>query len=97
MMRYVVLLSFTGKGLAGVKDSPARAEAFRQAADKVGAKIETVYWTMGAYDGVVVLSAADEATAAGLVLQLARGGNVKTSMLRAFDVDEFKAVLGKIG
>ncbi len=96
MSRYVVLMKFTDKGLANVNQSPDRATAFRAAAEKAGAKIETQLWTTGAYDALMIFSAPDETTTAGLVLGLAKSGNVSTCMLRAFDAAEFKSVLGKM-
>mgnify|MGYP000225817200 CR=1 FL=1 len=62
----------------------------------MGATIESAYWTLGVYDGAFVISAPDDATAAALTLKLGRDGNVRTTMLRAFDADEFGEVLGKV-
>ncbi len=96
MSRYIVLVNFTEKGAASVKESPARAEAFRAAAGRLGATVESVFWTLGPHDGVIVLSAPDEATAAAVGLQLSKAGNVRTCMLRAFDETEFKGVVAKV-
>ena len=96
MTRHLVLLSFTEQGVAGVKDSIERAGGFKDKAAKAGASVETQYWTLGPYDGAFLLSAPDEATAAALVLDLGQHANVKTTMLRAFDADEFKSVLAKM-
>lgn len=97
MNRYVVLLKFTQQGESKIADSPKRAKAFVDRAAQAGARVEAQYWTVGPYDGALVLSAPDEATAAGLVLGLGRDANVATCMLRAFDADEFQGVLGKMG
>jgi uncharacterized protein with GYD domain len=91
-----MLLKFTDKGMATVKDSPSRAEAFRAAASKAGASVESQFWTLGEYDGVVVCTAPDDATATSLVLELGRHGNVRTCMLRAFNATEFKEIVGKL-
>ncbi|MHC4444365.1 MAG: GYD domain-containing protein [Planctomycetota bacterium] len=96
MTRYVMLLNFTDKGLANIKDSPARSEAFKAAATKAGAMVESIYWTLGPYDLVVVLSASDESTAAALALDLGKLGNVRTTMLRAFDNSEFTNIVNKV-
>lgn len=93
MVRYVVLLRFTEKGVKAIQNSPARAEAFRAAAAKVKARIEGQYWTSGSYDGVLVLSAPNEETACALVLKLGAADYVQTTMLRAFDAGEFKRIL----
>ncbi len=97
MSKHVVLINFTEKGITQIKHSPERAAAFRAQAEKVGATIDTVLWTTGAYDGLLILDAPDDATAASLVLGLAQSGNVSTCMLRAFDAEAFKAVLDSAG
>lgn len=96
-MKYVVLLKFTEKGVTNVRNSPDRATAFQATAEKSGASVVSQYWTLGSYDGVIVLDAPDEATAAGLVLGLGGADNVSTCMLRALDASEFKAVIEKMG
>jgi uncharacterized protein with GYD domain len=96
MVRFVMLLKFTDKGIATVKDSPSRAESFRAAASKAGAVVESQFWTLGEYDGVLAFQAPDEPTAVGLVLELGRHGNIRTCLLRAFDAGEFKGILDKM-
>jgi uncharacterized protein with GYD domain len=95
MPRYAILLSFTDKGIAAIKDSPHRADAFRAAAKKAGATVEAQYWLLGKHDGLVILSAPDEATAAAVTLDLAHLDNVRTTLCRAFDEAEFKAIVGR--
>lgn len=96
MVRYVVLLNFTEKGIAGIKESTSRASAFASTASEAGAKVESIFWTVGQYDGVMILSAPDEATAASLVLQLGTKNTVRSCMMRAFDESEFNNVIGKM-
>jgi uncharacterized protein with GYD domain len=96
MPRYVMLLKYTDKGIAGVKDSPKRADAFRTLVAKHGAKVETQLWTMGEYDGVVVLTVPDEAGMAALALGLGQIDSVRSTSLRAFDETEFKTVLSRL-
>lgn len=96
MSKHAVLLKFTQQGLSNVSQSPARSEAFKAQASSLGVKVETLLWTTGPYDGLLVIDAPDETTAAALVLRLGQSGDLSTCMLRAFDGDEFQAVLGKI-
>ena len=96
MPRYVVLLKFTDTGIREVTDSPARAKRFAAMAKKAGIKIESVLWTLGAFDGVLQFRAPDEQTAVALVLSLHKQDNVHTQMLRAFDSDEFSEILAKL-
>ena len=96
MANYVSLLQFTDQGIRAVKDSPKRAEAARALGEKMGVKVADVFWTLGAYDLVLVLEAANDEAVTAFTLSLGALGNVKTQTMRAFRSDEFKAVVGKI-
>jgi len=95
MKRYIALLTFTEKGLEAIKESPRRAKTFCSAAEKVGAKINALYWTTGPYDGLISFDVPDETTADALMIGLGSGGYVRTQMMRALDSDAFTAVLEK--
>ncbi len=95
MARYMTLLRFTPQSLRNLKQSPARAKAFLKDAAKAGVKVEAQLWTTGAYDGVLILQAADETNILRLIAKLAAQGNVSTQTLRAFDAREFTAILGR--
>lgn len=92
MTRYLTLLRFTEQGAKNIKDSPSRAHAFKEDATKAGVKVEGQYWTVGAYDGVLILSADDENQILRLLTALTARGYVHTETLRAFDEDGFSAV-----
>lgn len=96
MTRFVLLIKFTEKGITHIQQSPERAAAFRNSVEKAGGRVEAQLWTLGPYDGVVVFIAPDERAATALVLALGKADNVTTCMLRAFDAQEFKDVLGKM-
>ena len=96
MPRYVMLLKYSDKGIAGVKDSPKRADAFRALAAKHHAKVETQLWTMGEYDGLVVVTVPDDAQMAALALGLSQLDFVRSTSMRAYDESEFKTVLERL-
>jgi uncharacterized protein with GYD domain len=96
MNKYVFLWKFTEKGIASVKESPNRAEAFVAAAQKLGAKVETFLWLAGPYDGLAILEAPDDETAAALALSTGRLGNVTPCTLRAYDVAGFRKILSRV-
>jgi uncharacterized protein with GYD domain len=95
MIRYVSLLKFTEQGARALNKSTARATAFSKTAAKLGVNVEAVYWTVGAYDGILILTADDETQALRCLAGLAAAGNVRTETLRAFDAEEFGALAGK--
>jgi uncharacterized protein with GYD domain len=94
MARYVVLLRFTEKGAQAIKQSTSRAHAFDKAAEKAGVKIEVQYWTLGRYDGVLIISADTADKALHCLTELAAKGAVKTETMQAFSDTEFDTIAG---
>ena len=78
MAMYVSLIKFTDQGIRNIKDTLKRTEAAMAEAEKMGMKIVDQFWTMGAYDVVVLLDAPDDATMTAFVLKAGSLGNVKT-------------------
>ena len=95
MSTFVSLINFTDQGIRGVKDSPARAKAFTEMAEKLGVSVKSIYWTVGAYDIVAVTEGPDEAVTAAL-LTVGSAGNVRTQTLRAFDAEGMRKILAKM-
>ena len=96
MAYYVTLVNFTDQGARAVRDTVKRAEAFRAMAEKCGAKVQTLLWTLGEHDVVSVIEAPDDLAATALSLSITELGNVKTRTLRAFDAAEMRQVIGKM-
>jgi uncharacterized protein with GYD domain len=96
MATYIVLANFTEQGIRNVKDSPQRADAFKEMAKKTGATVKDVFWTLGQYDAVAIVEAPDDVSATALGLSVAKLGNVRTQTLRAFSAAEMKNILGKV-
>lgn len=93
MVRYVSLLRFTEKGSAAIKDSTLRAESFNMALAGTGVQVVGQYWTMGAYDGVVILEADSENKILHYLAELSATGAVRAATMRAFNADEFNEIL----
>jgi uncharacterized protein with GYD domain len=96
MPTYIVLANFTEQGIRNVKDSPQRADAFKDMAKKAGATVKDVFWTLGQYDAIAIVEAPDDAAATALALSVAKLGNVHTQTLRAFSAADMKNILGKV-
>lgn len=96
MPTYIALLSFTEKGIANIKDSPARIEAARKAVESVGGKWLSYHVTMGEYDGVATVELPNDEAAAQIVLATAMQGNVRTQTMRAFSEEEFANIVGRL-
>jgi uncharacterized protein with GYD domain len=75
MQTYILLVNFTDQGMRNIKDTIGRADAFKAMAEKSGAIIKVLCWTIGRYDVIAVFEAAaddESATAARLQFLLAR-------------------------
>ncbi|MDH2348093.1 GYD domain-containing protein [Bradyrhizobium sp. SSUT18] len=96
MVTYVVLGNFTDQGVRSVRESPKRAEAFKELAKTFGVTVKEIVWTQGRYDVVTVLEAPDEAAAMSLSLSLSALGNVRTETLRAFSAADMTKIVGKM-
>lgn len=97
MARYLALLKYTESGAKNLKKSTRRAHDFDKLADKTGVKVEGQYWTMGRYDGVLILEADSEHKILHLLSELAALGNVRTETMQAFIDTEFDAIVSKLG
>ena len=95
MPKYISLLKFTEQGAKAIKKSTGRAHDFNAAAAKAGVKVEAEYWTVGRFDGVLILSGPNEQSVLRVLADLAALGNVRTQTLQAFNDQEFDAIVGK--
>ena len=96
MATFISLVNFTQQGIRDFKASPKRAGKFKSMAEKAGATVKEVYWTIGPHDAVVIMEAPDDATAAAVMLGLVSLGNVRTQTLRGFNSSETKEIISKI-
>ena len=96
MAHYVVLANFTDQGIRAVKDTAKRAKAFRDLAKQMKVTIQDIYWTLGTYDVVLTMEAADDETMAALMMKAGSLGNLKSQTLRAFNESEVGSILSKI-
>src|SRR5258708_20420346 len=75
MPTYIMFANFTDQGIRNVKDSPKRADVFKNAAKKAGATVKEVFWTLGQYDVVAIVEAPDDVSVPPLGLGTAKLAN----------------------
>ena len=96
MATYCILGNFTEQGVRNAKDSPKRADAFKEMAKKCGATVKEVYWAQVQYDVVTILEAPDDLAVTSLGLSLGALGNIRTQTLRLFSAADMKTIIDKM-
>lgn len=97
MTTYIMLANWTDQGIRHVKDSPGRLEAAKDLCRQHGAEMTTFHMTIGRYDMVAVIDAPNDDTFAKIALSLGKGGNIRTTSLKAFDEAQYREIIGTIG
>lgn len=95
MPTLIALIKETQYGEENIYDTIARAKRFEQMAEECGATVKGLYWTLGSYDGVLVLDVRDAKMGAALMYRLTSGGAVRAEVLTAFEADEMGQILAQ--
>ena len=96
MPHFVTLVHYTQPGISKIKDSPARLDAARKAAEKAGGKIHTWYLTMGQYDAVFISEFPNDEACAKFMLSVGALGNISTETLKAFSEADYRKIVGSL-
>jgi uncharacterized protein with GYD domain len=96
MGHYVSLVRYTQQGAAKIKESPARLDAAKKAAEAAGGKIHAWYLTMGMYDAVIISEFPNDEASAKFMLSTAAIGNVTTKTLKAFTEGEYRKIVASM-
>ena len=96
MACYITLANFTDQGARAIKSSPERFEAFKAMAEGAGVSVKSVFWTLGAYDLVLVTEGSEEASVT-LNMKVASLGNVRSQTLRGFTAAEMRKLVAGLG
>lgn len=94
MPHFVSLMRYTQQGIAKIKESPARLDAAKKAAEKAGGKIHAWYLTMGKYDALVISEFPNDEACAQFMLSVGAMGNLTTQTLKAFTEAEYRKIIG---
>jgi len=96
MATFITNIKFSRQGIKDIDHTTKRAALFKAEAKKLGAKVKEIYWTLGDHDGLLILEAPNEETAAAAILHLGAMGNVHTSTCRAFTAAEMDKIVSKV-
>jgi uncharacterized protein with GYD domain len=70
MATYVILMNWTDQGIRADRESVRRRDQADALAEKHGARIAHVYWTMGQHDIMAVIEAPDDESITAMMLEL---------------------------
>ena len=93
MSTYIMLSNLTDEGAKTLKENPGRLQEVNKEIEKLGARVTAQYATLGPYDFVNVVEAADNTTIARVSAELASRGSVRMMTLAAIPIDDFIAGL----
>jgi uncharacterized protein with GYD domain len=96
MVTNVMLMKLTHEGARHIKDAPNRIKTAIDSFEAMGGKVVAFYAVTGEYDYVAIGEAPNDEVALAFMVGLAAQGNVKSTSLRAFTVDQLAAVCEKL-
>ena len=96
MPKYMYQAKYTTEGMRGViKESPSgRRKAIGMAIEALGGKVESLYYSFGNDDVVVIIDLPDNITAAGLAMNVMASGMVRGRLTTLLTVEEADQALG---
>jgi uncharacterized protein with GYD domain len=89
MPTYVMLSTLTAEGVQTIKNNPQRIKEVNKEIEQLGATVKAQWATLGRYDFVNVVEAADENAMARISLELGSRGTARYETLTAIPVDDF--------
>ncbi len=90
---YVQLITWTERGAGAAKETVQRAQRAREQAQKLGARLREVIWTMGRFDAVAIIEAPNDETASRFALWVGTQGTARTETVRGYTEDEIKKIV----
>jgi uncharacterized protein with GYD domain len=92
----ICLMKLTEQGIRNIKYAPKRAAAAKEAIEAIGGKWIGFYLTMGEYDYVAIVDFPGDEAAMTYLMSLGAAGNVRTTTLKGFTLDEFQNMVDKM-
>jgi uncharacterized protein with GYD domain len=89
MPTYILLSTLTDEGAATLKYKPDRIQEVNEELKALGAEVRAQYATLGPYDFVNIVEAADNAAIARISIELSSRGSVRILTLPAVPIDDF--------
>jgi uncharacterized protein with GYD domain len=88
-MYYVLMTTLTPEGRRSLKKNPGRIWEVNRETEQMGAKIIAQYKTLGPYDFVNILEAANANVISRVVIELCSRGTMEPMLMGAITVEDF--------
>jgi uncharacterized protein with GYD domain len=88
---YIMLSTLTPEGVQTVKNNPQRIREVNKEVEQLGATVTAQWATLGHFDFINVVEAADDRTMARVSLELGSRGTAHYETLTAIPIDDFIA------
>jgi uncharacterized protein with GYD domain len=97
MSKYLIQASYTAEGLRGLQKDKAsgRREAVASALEALGGKLESMHYTLGEYDVIVVADVPDQSSITAFSVAVSASGLVRTKTTPLLTVEETDQALQK--
>lgn len=97
MPKYLVQATYTAEGLKNLQKDRAegRTAAIKAAIQSVGGRLESIYWSLGEYDAVIIAEVPDIVSGAAISLAASASGMVRTKSTQLLTADEVDHALAK--
>jgi uncharacterized protein with GYD domain len=86
---YILLSTLSQQGVQTLRSNPDRLREVNRDVEELGAKVLHQWATLGEFDFVNIVEAADEAAIARISVALAARGSTKVRTLPALTIDDF--------
>jgi uncharacterized protein with GYD domain len=93
MPTFVMLTNLTPDGVRTLKNNPNRVQEVNKEVEQLGAKVIDQWATLGQYDFVTVVEAADSETMAKVSVELGSRGTMTSQTLPAIPADDLASSL----
>jgi uncharacterized protein with GYD domain len=95
MPKFVMLSTIGPDGFATLRENPQRLKAVNRDVEAMGVKVLDQYVIFGQWDFITILDAPDDVTMARVATTLAARGTLKTTTLKAIEVDDYIDGMGE--
>jgi uncharacterized protein with GYD domain len=96
MPTYFIMMNYTNDGIKSIKEIGPRTERTNKTIASMGGKVIGHYGTMGQYDRISIVEMPDDDVMAALALRLGVSGVVRTTTVKAWPIEDFIKVVGKL-